>query len=185
VAAYGTFNDDSAHDPNNPWEWRVYNRRDASILAHARQLGDLEFRKRLKHNTIEYVKAHPSSVVEAFFWNGITRLWDVRRPSHVLDEAKFSGRPRGLTAVGLAIYWILLPLALAGLWLARRRRALVVPLLLMALSASVVFTADAETRYRAPFEPVIAILACSAAVYLVDALRARRAAAPGQLHVAE
>jgi hypothetical protein len=34
--------------------------------------------------------------------------------------------------------------------------------LALALAASVVFTIDAGTRYRAPLEPLIAVLACSA-----------------------
>ncbi len=42
-----------------------------------------------------------------------------------------------------------------------------------ALSASVVFTAAAGTRYRAPFEPVIAILASVAGVAAFDRLSAR------------
>jgi hypothetical protein len=59
------------------------------------------------------------------------------------------------------MYHLLLPLAIVGLWRAHRRRRLVVPLLVMALGASVIHTADSGTRYRAPFEPLIAILACS------------------------
>jgi 4-amino-4-deoxy-L-arabinose transferase-like glycosyltransferase len=164
AAPYGTFNDDSANDPVHPWAWRIENRRDAPILRSAREIGDVEFRNRLRRNTIEYIKDHPSSVAEAFFWNGITRFWDLRRPQRVVDEARFNGRTRTLTAIGLAVYWVLLPLAVAGLWLARRRRAVALPLLALALSASVVFTAEGATRYRAPFEPIIAIVACSAAV---------------------
>jgi 4-amino-4-deoxy-L-arabinose transferase-like glycosyltransferase len=175
-APYGTFNDDAAHDKNNPWAWRLSNRRDAPVLKRARQLGELGLRARLKHNYTQYIKDHPSSLMKAFYWNGLTRLWDVRRPRHVLDEARFTGRSRTITGIGLAVYWVLLPLAVAGLWLARRRRALVVPLLLMALSASIVFSAEGGTRYRAPFEPLIAVLAASAAVALYERLRAQRAA---------
>ena len=168
AAPYGTFNDDAAHDRQNPWAWRVTNDRDAPLLARARQLGDLRLRNRLRENFTEYIKDHPSSLAKAFYWNGLTRLWDVRRPGHVLDEARFSGRSRAVTGVGLAIYWVLLPLALVGLYLGRRRRALVIPVVALALSASVVFTAEGGTRYRAPFEPLVALLACSAGVHLYD-----------------
>ena len=52
---------------------------------------------------------------------------------------------------------------------------MLLPLLALALSASIIFTAEGATRYRAPFDPLIAMLACFAAVTLLDALRARRA----------
>jgi len=57
---------------------------------------------------------------------------------------------------------VLFVLALAGLWRRRRRRELVWPVLALALAASIVFTIDSGTRYRAPLEPLIAVLACSA-----------------------
>ena len=176
VAPYGTFNDDSANDPVAPYAWRIYNRRDRPLLASARRIGEFELARRLRHNAAEYVKDHPASLVKAFYWNGLTRLWDVRRPRHALNEAPFTGRPRWFAAIALGTYWLVLPFALAGLWLARRRRALVLPLLVMALGASVVFTADATSRYRAPFDPVIAVLGCYGALSLLDRVRARRAA---------
>jgi peptidoglycan/LPS O-acetylase OafA/YrhL len=66
-----------------------------------------------------------------------------------------------VTNLGLDIYDALLPLALVGLWRARRRRALVLGMVAIALGAAVVFTGDSGTRYRATLEPLIAILACA------------------------
>lgn len=172
AAPYGVFNDDSANDEEYPWAWRIFNERDRPILENARELGEVEFADRLRENTVEYIKDNPSSVPKAFFWNGITRLWDVRRPRHVLDEAESTGRPRWFAGIALGAYWIALPLALAGLVLLRRRPALLLPLLAMAASASVIYTADGLTRYRAPFDPVIAILACFAVLTLLERRRA-------------
>ena len=53
----------------------------------------------------------------------------------------------------------------------RRRPQLLVPILALALSASVVFASDAVTRYRAPLEPLIVVLACSGASVLLPRLR--------------
>ncbi len=39
---------------------------------------------------------------------------------------------------------------------------LIVPILLIALAASITVIGDASTRYRAPLEPLIVILACAA-----------------------
>ncbi|MFL5883513.1 MAG: glycosyltransferase family 39 protein [Thermoleophilaceae bacterium] len=168
-APYGVFNNDAARDQKLPWAWRYRTTREAKLfaaLSTPRHPSEVELRRILRNRAIDYVKAHPSSLVKAFYWNGITRLWDVRRPGHVLDEATATGRSRAVTGIGLAMYWVMLPLALAGLWLFRGRRGLVLPLIAMAATASVVFTTDAVTRYRAPFEPVIVILAVAAASQL-------------------
>jgi 4-amino-4-deoxy-L-arabinose transferase-like glycosyltransferase len=159
-AAYGTFNSDAAADPVSPYMWRPLPPSEAKTIT--KPTTDLAFAQRLKHLAITYVRAHPSSLAAAFFWNGLSRLWDVRRPARALFEVPFEGRSRTVAELGLYSYYLLFVLALVGLWHARRRRALVGAFLATALLASVVFTIDSGTRYRAPFEPLIAILACSA-----------------------
>jgi hypothetical protein len=67
-----------------------------------------------------------------------------------------------VAVAGIAMYYALLVAALVGIWRLRRRRTLVIPLLAMALAASIVFTVASATRYRAPFEPLLAILAVAA-----------------------
>lgn len=177
AAGYGVFNDDSANDPDKPWAWRATTTREADLVARLPEISELEFREELRSRMFDYIRENPSSVPKAFFWNGITRLWDLRRPAHVLDEVEPTGRSEAVTWVGLAMYWVLLPLALYGLWRIRARRDIVIPLLGIAFAASVVYTLDATTRYRAPLEPVIAILAC---VALVALWRARQGTAEGE-----
>src|ERR1044072_8917430 len=116
-------------------------------------VGDYEYREGLQDAMFDYIEEHPFSVVEAFYWNGLTRFWDVRRPAHARDEVEFEGRSRTVTAIGLIAYYAILPLALFGLWRIRARREIVIPLLLIALAVSIVFTVDASTRYRATREP--------------------------------
>ncbi len=88
----------------------------------------------------------------------------MRRPAHAVDEAAPEGRSKAVAIAGMAMYYLLLAAALVGLWRLRRRRTLVIPLLAMALAASVVFTVASATRYRAPLEPLLAILAVAAVV---------------------
>lgn len=178
AALYGVFNDDAANDPIYPWAWRYATMRDRDVLDPPRPIPDARLRSLLRQRGFDYIRDHPASVPKAFFWNGLSRLWDVRRPAHILGEAKPTGRRRLPTAVGIALHYIVLPLALIGLLMARRRRIVVLPLVVLALSASVVFTADATTRYRAPFEPLIAILASFAAIELLRRWQLRRARAP-------
>jgi hypothetical protein len=147
-----------------PYAWRPAPPDLAPILQRRPPLGDVAFRSALQRLALHYVEHHPLAVPQAFFWNGLSRLWDVRRRARSLAEVGFEGRSRFVSEVGLDVYDVLLVLALVGLWRIRRRRALVAALLAVALAASVVFTADSGTRYRATLEPVIVILACVGAL---------------------
>ncbi len=149
-------------------------------------LSDGEFAAELRSRARAFIEDNPDSIPRAFFWNGITRVWDIRRPGHVVDAAPFEGRPRGLATLALVTYWLMLPFAIYALWHERHRPELVLPLLTAALALSVIYTADGGTRYRAPVEPVIALLASAGAVSLtgrlvrpggelLDAARRRRA----------
>jgi 4-amino-4-deoxy-L-arabinose transferase-like glycosyltransferase len=165
AAAYGTFNSQSADDPVWPYAWRPLPPAAVAIFDRRHPLPDLTWRARVNHIATAYIGAHPFSLAEAFFWNGLSRLWDVRRPGRALTEVRFEGRSRVLTIAGLTMYYVLAVLALCALWWMRRsRRQLVFALIAIALAASVVFTIDSGTRYRAPFEPMIALLACAAAL---------------------
>lgn len=159
AALYGTFNAQAAHDPVWPYAWRKDPPSVAGLLNPKHPLPDVKLHSRLVHSALSYISAHPESVPEAFFWNGISRLWDIRQRWHSLAEVRFEGRSRLVTNLGLDAYDVLAPLALVGLWRARRRRALVLGVLAIGLGASVVFTGDSGTRYRATLEPLIAVLA--------------------------
>jgi 4-amino-4-deoxy-L-arabinose transferase-like glycosyltransferase len=161
AALYGTFNTQAAHDPVYPYAWRPVPPGYGDLFDPKHPLSELELHSKLLHRALTYIGAHPTSLLGAFFWNGLSRLWDIRHRSRSLNEVSFEGRSRFITNVGLDIYDVLLPLALIGLWRARRRRALVLGVLAMALGAAVVFTGDAGTRYRATLEPMIAVLACA------------------------
>ena len=100
------------------------------------------------------------------------RTWDVRSPARILDEVPFEARSRHLTEIGLAMYWVLLAVALTGLWRLRRRLTLLLPILAAVAAMAVVFTVDGGTRYRAPVEPLL-VAACSA-VPALSSLRAGR-----------
>lgn len=160
AAAYGTFNDDAAHDPIYPYAWRPAPSDVRPVFSHPRS--DITFYHDLQRLAVDYINAHPVSVLKAFFWNGLSRLWDVRRPARALVETRFEGRSHDLTAIGLGMYYVLLVGALAGLWRWRRRRQILWASIALTLAAGIVFTSDSGTRYRAPLQPLVAILACGA-----------------------
>ncbi len=161
AAAYGTFNDDAAGDPVYPYAWRPLISEMPAVFEGP-PVSDAAVRSGAQQAAFDYIGEHPFSLAEAFYWNGLSRLWDVRRPARALDEVPFEGRSEAVTTAGLAMYYVLLALALLALWRHRRRREIVLPVLAIALAASVVFTSASGTRYRAPLEPLIAILAVAA-----------------------
>jgi 4-amino-4-deoxy-L-arabinose transferase-like glycosyltransferase len=167
AAAYGTFNPTSAQDPKFPFAWRPEEPRDADLFNPRHPLSEPVLEHRGESRALHYIEHHPFSLLQAFYWNGLSRLWDIRHPSYALDEVPYEGRTRSVATVGLVMYYVLMPLALLGLWRSRRRRTLVLPVLVSVLAASVVFTTDSGTRYRAPFEPLIVVLACAAVPMLV------------------
>jgi 4-amino-4-deoxy-L-arabinose transferase-like glycosyltransferase len=175
AAAYGVFNNDAAHS-FYPWAWRPLPSRDRDLFDPRHPRGDAALRAELQRRAWAYISKHPTAVPKAFLWNGIVRTWDLRRPSHAFLEIPAEGRTRALAEVAFYAYWLLGALALVALWTVRRRREVVLPLVAIAVATSVVFTTDAGTRYRAPLEPVIAILACVGVERLVAARRGR---APG------
>lgn len=172
AAAYGTFNDESKNDPRFPWGWRPVTARERDLFDPAHPLPDPELRRRLQDRALEYIEDNPSSVPKAFFWNGLSRTWDIRRPSNALVETDFDGRTKWVAAVGLGLYWLLLAACLVGLYRMWTRRTLVLPLLAGAVAASVVFTTAAVTRYRLPMEPLIALVALTVLLPMLDRLRA-------------
>jgi 4-amino-4-deoxy-L-arabinose transferase-like glycosyltransferase len=163
AAVYGTFNDEAANDPVRPYQWRPYLDPMPEVLEGP-PVSDYIVRRELIGDAWDYISEHPDSVPKAFFWNGLSRFWDIRRPQHAIDEIHPNGQSKGAAIPGLVLYWIALALALWGLWMFRARRAVVIPILLVALAASITVIPDASTRYRAPLEPIIVILACAAPI---------------------
>lgn len=160
AALFGTFNDDAANDPDLPYKWRPVPRRDVDLFRPENRINDGELYRELNTRAFDYIKEHPASVPNALLRNGVQRLWDLRPPGQALDDTRYEGRTRSVTAVGLAMYFPLLLLALLGLrrltWPQRWTIAALV------VAACVVYLGDAGTRYRTPFEPLIVVLAVAA-----------------------
>ena len=103
------------------------------------------------------------------------RLWDVFQPwSQGTFFSGLEGRRPGATHFGLVVYWVLLPLAIAGALLLRARRhelwILLAPVLMVTLVGA---TTYGTTRFRMAAEPSIVLLA--AVALEAAALRVRRA----------
>jgi hypothetical protein len=128
-----------------------------------------------RHQATNYIDDHLSRlpvVVAA----RVGRVWDVFRPTQNVDLNAFYERRGDAASWAVLIgYYLMLPFAIAGLVVMRRRRVPIFPMLAIALSVTfTVATSFGITRYRAPVDVVMPVLAAVA----IDAMwrRSRRAA---------
>lgn len=94
----------------------------------------------------------------------IGRIWDVYRPFQNVDLNDVSERRGHVASWAVLIgYWMVMPFAIFGLVVLRRRRIPIFPYL--AIAASVTITVALSfgiTRYRAPVDTVLPVLAAVA-----------------------
>jgi 4-amino-4-deoxy-L-arabinose transferase-like glycosyltransferase len=177
AAGYGTFNSEAEADDRQRWAWRPLPAQYRDIIPSPPGMSDVEWQRELRRRTFEFIADNPDSVPKAFWWNGVKRTWNLQRPSNAVLGAPDAGP----AYVGLVAYWVLLGLALVGLWLFRtEQRTLVVTTLVLAFCASLVFTSVANTRYRVPLEPLVLLLAVATVTTTLGAGRrsASRQAGP-------
>ena len=160
AAAYGTFNAQAANDPVLPYAWRDDPPAAQRLFDPAHPLTDVALHSKLIHLAVSYVGSHPLSLAEAFFWNGLSRLWDVRRRSRSLLEVPFEGRDRTVpssasTSTTCCCHW---RWSVCGAPAADARSCSACSRSRSALRSRSRSTGDAV---RAPLEPLIAVLACA------------------------
>ena len=118
---------------------------------------------------MQYLRDHASRV--PLVLPRVGRLYDVFRPAQMRVYEASEGRPARSERLGVWMFWLLAPLAIAGAWLLHRRRQplalLLMPLAMVTLTALLTY---GSTRFRFAAEPSIVVLAAVAA----DALLRRR-----------
>ena len=108
----------------------------------------------------------------------VGRMWELYRPmDNNVQDWLIEGRGRRSSTIGRAMYFALLPLAVAGVVVAARRDWPISPLLgpavVVTLTAATTF---GNTRYRAPVEVCIVIAAAVALDVLADLVVSSRGA---------
>jgi 4-amino-4-deoxy-L-arabinose transferase-like glycosyltransferase len=110
----------------------------------------------------------------------VGRLWDVYSPGQMAHVDVYEGRPFGVAVTGLGVYYLLLPVAVAGIVIARRRRLVQWPLLVPAGVLTIVAVyAYGTPRFRAPFEVSLVVLAAIAIDAACTHRRGSRSAGAG------
>src|SRR3954452_10168332 len=149
------------------WDFPCYGRRPAGDEAE-------QFRA-YRRRGMAYMGDHVSRVPVVFAAR-VGRVWDVYRPDQNRVFAASEGRPARSEQLGVLMYGLLLPFAVAGMWLLRRRghvlAILVAPAVMVTLTALLSY---GSTRFRFAAEPSIVVLAAVAADALVRRWRPPRA----------
>jgi hypothetical protein len=130
--------------------------------------------KELRRDGIDYAKGHAARapVVAGV---RLLRTWDLWKPRQGVGFAVAEGRAKWAEYAGLACYYVLAALALYGLAVLRRRRAILVVLLAPPVMVTLMSLGGyGLTRFRLAAEASIVILAAVA----LDALARRRAGGP-------
>jgi len=129
---------------------------------------------RATHAAIQFADRH-SHRVPLVVLARVARLWDVIHPIRAAREQVGEGRPLPEALAGLGFYYLLIPLGVAGVVILRRRRLhqwfLLVPAGALTLVSAAFF---GQTRFRAPFEVCLVVLAAPALVLLAQRLFQRR-----------
>ena len=135
----------------------------AQVLAHHRGLDEAQISSRLDTVAFDYVKAHPAYPLKVLYWNTL-RMLNLTGTGYERWEATFEAYPPTLAAISVYAFWALGLLMLAGAVTRAARRppwALWLCPLLVFLSTVVFLGA---TRYRAPADPFLIMLAALALV---------------------
>ncbi|MDO8363030.1 MAG: glycosyltransferase family 39 protein, partial [Actinomycetota bacterium] len=128
---------------------------------------------------IAYAKAHWQRLPKVVIAR-VGRQWELFRPGQTIDFAMVEDRPTGAVRAGQWMYYGLMLLAAAGTWGLRRRGRPVWPLWVQALAVTLTAAyAYGTLRFRAPFEPILCVLAAAGIVALLDHRLRRPAATAG------
>ena len=117
-----------------------------------------------QHAAVRYAEHHAGRLPVVVLAR-IGRLWDLYEPVQMVHTDVNEGRPAPAGLAGLIVYYALLPFAVAGIVILRRRSLrqwfLLVPAGVLTLVSALVY---GTVRFRAPFEVCLVVLAAPAAV---------------------
>jgi hypothetical protein len=130
---------------------------------------------------LDYARDNASQVPKVILAR-VGRQWELFRPLQNADFGFVEGRPRDVLRAGLGMYYVMMALAVVGTVRLRRRGVPVWPL--WSHAAMVTFTAIyayGNLRFRAPFEPILCVMAAVGVVAVFDRLQRPRCAPDDQL----
>ncbi len=159
--------------------WELYCGLPQPLGARGEPLDEAERDAVLRHRGLDYIDAHRARLVTVVIPARVGRMWAAYDPVQQLRfDVLVVGRNFRLSLLGLAQYYGLVPFAIAGAVVLRRRAQVLAPMLLWPVTTTITaIAAFGETRYRLASDVVIVVLAACAIDALLDRAR-RRSAEP-------
>jgi hypothetical protein len=144
---------------------------DCALKDYPPHLEESRVDLRARHQATDYVSDHLSRVPIVVAAR-VGRVWDVFRPiQNVHLNAFYERRGDAASWAVLIGYYLLLPFAVLGLVVMRRRRIPIFPMIAIAVAVTItVAFSFGITRYRSPVDVVLPVLAA----VTIDALWRRR-----------
>jgi 4-amino-4-deoxy-L-arabinose transferase-like glycosyltransferase len=177
----GTYDSLSQHLTRYPAIWLPPFAQIARIDASDPTINEARMSGRLMTEGLDYIRAHPSSVLNTLYWNA-RRLLDVS-PGFERWFAGSESYPPQLAVISSYTFWLLLAIAAAGvLSTAGRRRIRAAPAAFWWCPLALILVTMPlmeSTRYRSPADPFLVLMAALALVEAGAWLRTRRRAERG------
>ncbi len=130
-----------------------------ALLAHGQTADQSDDEIFLRAVGMDYLKDHLDRlpVVTA---TRLGRMWGLYRPVQQLTLEDSEGRPEDAARLGLVMFYPLMALAVGGTVVLARRREPLLPLLVpVGIVTFAAVSAFGQSRYRAPAEPLMMVLA--------------------------
>jgi hypothetical protein len=123
-----------------------------------------------RRDGVNYIRGHVSDLPKVAAARFL-RTFGLFRPAQQTQLEALEGRPLGWERAGTYMYWVMVPLAIAGFVLLVRRRAPVWPLAaaVLTVAVSTVITYGTQ-RFRITAEPAILVFAATAIVAIARRL---------------
>jgi len=178
ITLVGTYNATSAAAEPLHYKWDLYLKMPGfkALAKNASRYDEVGLSSVLESRALDYIRAHPFSPLNVGFHNTL-RMFELEGSFawHAsYDAIGLSARAAG---IGVVSFWVLLALAIAGIFTAVRRRA---PRWLWAFPVlywlSITFVNVETPRFREPIDPFLVLLAaCAVATAAQRALGLRGA----------
>jgi 4-amino-4-deoxy-L-arabinose transferase-like glycosyltransferase len=157
-ALAGTYEPIAQHRPDYPAMWVPPILELARVYKAAPTANEAQVSSRLDTIGLDYIRAHPASLVKTAYWDTV-RMFNLGGTGFESWAARYEGFPRRLADISVYAFWLLALIGIGGAFTVTARRA---PKSLwwcpgVLLLGTVMFIGS--TRYRAPADPFLVMLA--------------------------